>query len=137
MSGIGTRIAGAAETVGTTETMTQFPGAEGIDPELIVALEKQFGFDRPLHERYFTMLWDYLRFELGESYYQNRGVVELIVERFPVSISLGLWSMLLTYLVSIPLGSPKQSVTVVVSTYGAAPLSLSAMRPQAFCSPFS
>ena len=107
MSGIGTRIAGAAETVGTTETTTQFPGAEGIDPELIVALEKQFGFDRPLHERYFTMLWDYLRFELGESYYQNRGVVELIVERFPVSISLGLWSMLLTYLVSIPLGVAK------------------------------
>ena len=107
MSGIGTRIAGAAETVGTTETTTQFPGAEGIDPELIVALEKQFGFDRPLHERYFTMLWDYLRFELGESYYQNRAVVELIVERFPVSISLGLWSMLLTYLVSIPLGVAK------------------------------
>ena len=107
MSGIGTRIAGAAETVGTTETTTQFPGAEGIDPELIVALEKQFGFDRPFHERYFTMLWDYLRFELGESYYQNRGVVELIVERFPVSISLGLWSMLLTYLVSIPLGVAK------------------------------
>ena len=89
------------------ETGTQFPGADGIDPELIAALEKQFGFDRPLHERYFTMLWDYLRFDLGESYYQNRDVVDLVLERFPVSISLGLWSMLLTYLVSIPLGIAK------------------------------
>lgn len=104
--GVTARVAGAvAATVAPQDT--QFPGAEGIDPELIAALEKQFGFDRPIHERYLKMLWDYLRFDLGESYYQNRQVVSLILERFPVSISLGLWSMLLTYLIAIPLGVAK------------------------------
>ena len=102
------RIAGAATAPGAADTMsTQFPGAEGVDPELIAALEKQFGFDRPLHERYLQLLMDYLRFDLGESYYQNRSVVGLVFERFPVSISLGLWSMLLTYLIAIPLGVAK------------------------------
>ena len=102
------RIAGAAAAPGVADTLsTQFPGAEGIDPELIAALEKQFGFDRPLHERYLRLIWDYLRFDLGESYYQNRPVVGLVFERFPVSISLGLWSMLLTYLIAIPLGVAK------------------------------
>ena len=74
---------------------------------MIAALEKQFGFDKPLHERYFKLLWDYLRFDLGESYYQDRRVVDLVIERFPVSISLGLWSMLLTYSIAIPLGVAK------------------------------
>ena len=102
------RIAGAAAAPGAADTLTtQFPGAEGVDPELIAALEKQFGFDRPLHERYLQLLMDYLRFDLGESYYQNRSVVGLVFERFPVSISLGLWSMLLTYLIAIPLGVAK------------------------------
>ena len=102
------RIAGAvAEPVAMDAMSTQFPGAEGVDPELIAALEKQFGFDRPLHERYLQLIWDYLRFDLGESYYQNRPVLSLVFERFPVSISLGLWSMLLTYLIAIPLGVAK------------------------------
>ena len=102
------RIAGAATAPGAADTMsTQFPGAEGVDPELIAALEAQFGFDRPLHERYLRLLVDYLRFDLGDSYYQNRSVVGLVFERFPVSISLGLWSMLLTYLIAIPLGVAK------------------------------
>ena len=102
------RVAGAVAEPGMMQDQSsQFPGADGIDPELIAALEKQFGFDRPLHERYFQMLWDYLRFELGQSYFQNRQVVDLILERFPVSISLGLWSMLLTYLIAIPLGIAK------------------------------
>ena len=102
------RIAGAVAASGVADTLTtQFPGAEGVDPELIAALERQFGFDRPLHERYLQLIWDYLRFDLGESYYQNRPVVSLVFERFPVSISLGLWSMLLTYLIAIPLGVAK------------------------------
>ena len=102
------RIAGAvAEPVAVDTMTTQFPGAEGVDPELIAALEAQFGFDRPLHERYLGLLLDYLRFDLGESYYQNRPVVSLVFERFPVSISLGLWSMLLAYLIAIPLGVAK------------------------------
>ena len=102
------RIAGAVAAPGVADTLTtQFPGAEGVDPELIAALERQFGFDRPLHERYLHLIWDYLRFDLGESYYQNRAVVSLVFERFPVSISLGLWSMLLTYVIAIPLGVAK------------------------------
>lgn len=106
--GVTARIAGSAlDTAVLQDRGTQYPGAEGIDPELIAALQKQFGFDRPIHERYLQMLWDYLRFDLGESYYQNRQVVNLILERFPVSISLGLWSMLLTYLIAIPLGVAK------------------------------
>jgi microcin C transport system permease protein len=86
---------------------SQYVGAQGLDPELIAAIEKQFGFDRPLHERYFKMLWDYFNLDFGNSYYQNRPVIDLILERMPVSISLGLWSMLLVYLTSIPLGVVK------------------------------
>jgi microcin C transport system permease protein len=90
-----------------SESATQYAGAQGLDPELIKAIEKQFGFDQPLHIRYFKMLKNYLVLELGESYYQNRPVIELIKERLPVSISLGLWSMLLVYTISIPMGIAK------------------------------
>jgi microcin C transport system permease protein len=73
----------------------------------IEAIKKQFGFDRPMHERYFSMLWDYVRFDFGDSLFRGRSVSELIVERLPVSISLGLWTTLLVYLISIPLGIRK------------------------------
>jgi microcin C transport system permease protein len=105
--GATSRVAGAVAEASASDVASQYPGAEGIDPAMIAALEKQFGFDRPLHERYLQMLLDYLRFDLGESYYQNRQVIDLVMERFPVSISLGLWSMLLTYLIGIPLGVAK------------------------------
>ena len=108
--GVESRIAGAQAAPQVTDAadpMTQYAGAQGLDPELIRAIEKQFGFDKPIHERYFIMLRDYLSLNLGESYYQNRPVFDLIVERFPVSISLGLWSMLLVYFISIPLGISK------------------------------
>ena len=91
----------------TDSVQTQYADAQGLDPELIKAIEKQFGFDKPLHERYFKMLKDYLLLDLGESYYQNRPVLELIKERLPVSISLGLWSLLLVYTISIPMGVAK------------------------------
>ena len=91
----------------TDSVQTQYAGAQGLDPELIKAIEKQFGFDKPLHERYFKMLKDYLLLDLGESYYQNRPVLELIKERLPVSISLELWSLLLVYTISIPMGVAK------------------------------
>ena len=100
------RVAGTAVETAPIDSTT-YPGAEGIDPQMIAALEKQFGFDKPLHERYFKLLWDYLRFDLGESYYQDRRVVDLVIERFPVSISLGLWTTLLVYSISIPLGVAK------------------------------
>jgi microcin C transport system permease protein len=108
-TGATSRIAGAQSAPQMTETsaQTQYAGAQGLDPALIEAIEKQFGFDKPLHERYFKMLKDYLFLELGESYYQNRPVLELIKERLPVSISLGLWSMLLVYSISIPMGIAK------------------------------
>ena len=104
------RIAGAVDAqpqLDMTDTRSQYAGAQGLDPELIAAIEKQFGFDKPLHERYFKMLGDYLTLDFGESYYQNRPVVDLVVERLPVSLSLGFWSMLLIYTISIPLGIAK------------------------------
>lgn len=107
VAGVSSRVAGAQQAAPPPESATQYAGAVGLDPELIKAIEKQFGFDRPLHERYFKMLKDYLVFDLGESYYQSRPVIELIKERLPVSISLGLWSMLLVYSISIPMGIAK------------------------------
>jgi microcin C transport system permease protein len=82
-------------------------GSYGLDPELIADLERQFGFDKPWYERLGTMLVNYLQLELGTSYYQDRPVLELILERMPISISLGLWSVLLIYGISIPLGVAK------------------------------
>ena len=86
---------------------SKYRGAQGLDPEFIAELEAQFGFDKPVHERFFKMLWDYARFDFGESYYRDVAVVELIKEKLPVSITLGLWTTLLTYLISIPLGIAK------------------------------
>lgn len=79
----------------------------GLDPEIVAEIEARFGFDRPLHERYVLMLRDYLTFNFGDSLFRGRSVIELIVERLPVSISLGLWSTLIIYMVSIPLGIRK------------------------------
>jgi microcin C transport system permease protein len=84
-----------------------YPGSAGIDPAIIEELERHFGFDKPLHERFVLMMWNYLRFDFGESYFQDRPVLELVLERMPVSVSLGLWSLLLIYLISIPLGVAK------------------------------
>ena len=105
------RIAGAVDAqpqqLDMESARTQYAGAQGLDPELIAAIEKQFGFDKPIHVRYFKMLGDYLTLDFGESYYQNRPVVDLVVERLPVSLSLGFWSLLLVYTISIPLGIAK------------------------------
>lgn len=84
-----------------------YRGAEGLDPEFIADLEKYFGFDKPLHVRFFKMMWNYLRFDFGESYFRDQTVVDLVLEKMPVSISLGLWTTLLVYLISIPLGVRK------------------------------
>jgi len=82
-------------------------GARGLHPEFVAELEAQFGFDRPAHERFLVMTWNYMQFDFGESFYADRSVIELIRERLPVSISLGLWTTLLVYLISIPLGIRK------------------------------
>ncbi len=76
-------------------------------PEFIKSLEKQFGFDKPAYERFFLMLWNYLRFDFGKSYFRDVSVLQLIKEKLPVSISLGIWMTLLSYLISIPLGIRK------------------------------
>ncbi|MDX6804497.1 microcin C ABC transporter permease YejB [Terrihabitans rhizophilus] len=86
---------------------TKYRGAQGLDPAFVESLEKQFGFDRPAHERFLKMLWDYTRFDFGRSYFRDASVLDLIAEKMPVSISLGLWMTLLSYAISIPLGISK------------------------------
>ena len=81
--------------------------SRGLPPEVIADLRKQYGFDKPAYVRFAKMVWDYARFDFGESYQQNKSVLSLIAEKLPVSISLGLWSTLIIYLVSIPLGIRK------------------------------
>lgn len=93
---------GAADAV-----TSKYRGAQGLDPEFIKSLEKQYGFDKPAHERFIMMMRDYLTFNFGNSYFRDVSVLELIKEKLPVSISLGLWMTLLTYLISIPLGIRK------------------------------
>ncbi|MBR2537569.1 MAG: microcin C ABC transporter permease YejB [Hyphomicrobium sp.] len=93
---------GAADSVAS-----KYRGAQGLDPEFIKSLEKQFGFDKPAHERFFLMMKNYLTFDFGKSYFRDVSVLDLIKEKLPVSISLGLWMTLLTYLISIPLGIRK------------------------------
>ena len=85
----------------------KYAGAQGLPPEFIAELEKEFGFDKPPVQRFLTMLGDYLRFDFGESWFRSISVVDLVLEKMPVSITLGLWSTLLAYLISIPLGIRK------------------------------
>jgi microcin C transport system permease protein len=84
-----------------------YRGARGLPPELIKQLEEEFGFDKPPLERFTLMLGRYIRFDFGESFFRDRRVADLVIEKMPVSISLGLWTTLLTYLVCIPLGVAK------------------------------
>ena len=86
---------------------SKYRGAQGLDPEFIKKLEKQFGFDKPAYERFGLMLWNYARFDFGKSYFRDVSVLHLVREKLPVSMSLGIWMTLLTYLISIPLGIRK------------------------------
>jgi len=113
-SGLGSdvtaRVSGSAGEGGQTTTARpsgRYQGAQGMDPAFVAELEKQFGFDRPAHVRFFTMLGNYLRFDFGDSFYRGMSVIELIADKLPVSLSLGLWTTLVVYLVSIPLGIRK------------------------------
>lgn len=100
-------FSGTSSEVAETSETSDYVGARGLPPEFIAELEKEFGFDKPPLERFLTMLWNYLRFDFGESYFRSISVVDLVLEKMPVSISLGLWSTLLAYLISIPLGIRK------------------------------
>lgn len=86
---------------------SKYQGAQGVPEDLVKELERQFGFDKPWHQRFGKMLKDYALFDFGKSYYKDKTVWDLIKERMPVSISLGLWSTLIIYLVAIPLGIKK------------------------------
>ena len=97
--------AGMAETPGGGEE--RYIGSRGLPPEFIADLERQFGFDKPPLERFVDMMWNYMRFDFGESYFRSISVFDLVLEKMPVSITLGLWSTLIAYLVSIPLGIRK------------------------------
>ena len=96
----------AASSMGPS-SQSSYTGSEGLNPEFVARMQKTFGFDKPPHERFFLMLWNYVRLDFGESYFQNRPVFDLVVERLPISVSLGFWSLVLIYGVSIPLGMAK------------------------------
>lgn len=113
------RISGGGSDLSGTQAVQQqmmnnsasgsakYRGAQGLDPEFIKSLEKQFGFDKPLGERFMLMMTNYLKFDFGNSYFQDRRVIDLVLDKMPVSISLGLWTTLFIYLISIPLGIKK------------------------------
>ena len=105
------RFSGSSETRGPQQSTGTDPsssrGARGIPPELLERIKKQYGFDRPIHERFFLLLRNYIVFDLGDSLQSDRRVVDLVISKMPVSISLGLWTTLLVYLISIPLGVAK------------------------------
>jgi microcin C transport system permease protein len=92
---------------GADAVTSKYRGARGLDPEFIKSLEKQFGFDKPAYQRFLLMVWNYLRFDFGKSYFRDTQVIDLVKQKLPVSMSLGLWMMLLSYLISIPLGIRK------------------------------
>lgn len=105
ISGGGGDTAGQSANAGGEAS--QYRGAQGLDPAFIAQLEKQFGFDKPWYERFFGMLWNYSRFDFGESFFRDISVLDLILEKMPVSVSLGLWITLISYAISIPLGIRK------------------------------
>lgn len=104
-SGGGDMAAGSA--MSATGQSSKYRGSQGLDPEFIKELEALYGFDKPAPERFWIMVKNYARFDLGTSYYRDINVLELVLEKMPVSISLGLWSTLIIYLISIPLGIKK------------------------------
>src|ERR1700747_2928330 len=101
---VGAAIAAAPATAAINP---KYRGARGLDPELVKSLEKHFGFDKPAPERFALMLWNFARFDFGKSYFRDVSVLQLLKEKLPVSVSLGIWMTLLTYLISIPLGIRK------------------------------
>ncbi|OWV68782.1 microcin ABC transporter permease [Rhizobium sp. R339] len=103
------RLSGGGDLLGDSggDEGSRYRGAQGLDPELIAKLEKQFGFDKPPLTRFGEMMWNYIRFDFGESFFRNTSVLDLIKEKLPVSISLGIWILIFSYAISIPLGIRK------------------------------
>ena len=103
----GEQLSNNQSTQSFNSTESKYRVSQGIDPDLIMELEKQYGFDKPPLQRFFEMLKNYIVFDFGESFYKDKSVISLILEKLPVSISLGLWTTLFVYLISIPLGIKK------------------------------
>ncbi|MEL6978993.1 MAG: microcin ABC transporter permease, partial [Pseudomonadota bacterium] len=103
IGGGATEIAGQGAAAGDS----LYRGSQGIDPEFIAELERQFGLDRPVHERFLVMVYNYFTFDFGESFFKKQPVIDLIIEKLPVSLTLGFWTLLLSYTISIPLGIRK------------------------------
>ncbi|HRD76159.1 MAG TPA: microcin ABC transporter permease, partial [Hyphomicrobiaceae bacterium] len=109
-SGPGDGVAGTAGPqtgAGFDSGGSSYRGAQGLEKRFIEELNKQYGFDKPAHERFWIMIKNYLSFDFGRSFFRDEDVIKIILEKLPVSISLGLWMTLLVYLVSIPLGIRK------------------------------
>ncbi len=105
LSGGGEDVKGQKKAV--SEKTSKYRGAQGLAPELVEEIEIMYGFDKPVHVRFFNMMLDYATFDFGDSFFRDQKVVDLVLEKMPVSISLGIWSTLAIYLVSIPLGIRK------------------------------
>ena len=95
------------QTNQSSDASSKYRGSQGLDPEFIAELEKYYGFDKPAHQRFYIMLKNYIKLDFGESYFKGKKVIDLIIDKMPVSISLGLWTTLIVYLISIPLGIKK------------------------------
>ncbi|TCL71976.1 microcin C ABC transporter permease YejB [Rhizobium sp. BK251] len=108
-SGADQRLSGGGDLAQQNfdDSSSRYRGAQGLDPELIAKLEKQFGFDKPPLTRFGEMMWNYIRFDFGESFFRNTSVIDLILDKLPVSASLGVWILIFSYGISIPLGIRK------------------------------
>jgi len=95
---------GSFESTKTNTNNTDYRGAQGLPPEVIADIQKLYGFDKPAYQRFFDMVVSYATFDFGDSFFHNKSVIDLIIEKMPVTISLGLWSTLLIYIISIPMG---------------------------------
>ncbi len=99
-----TETLGKRQTANDGGLSSKYRGAQGLDPAFLRELEVMYGFDKPAHKRFLKMLGNYIRFDFGESFFRNQRVIDLVLDKMPVSISLGLWTTLLIYTISIPLG---------------------------------
>ena len=100
-------VDGVSKGLSTSINNQQYRGAQGLSAEMVDKIKAQYGFDRPAYERFGLMLKNYLTFDFGTSFFKDKAVTQLLYEKMPVTISLGLWSTLLIYLISIPLGIKK------------------------------
>jgi len=107
LGGSSAEVSNSSPSVASGGSSSKYQGAKGLDPELIKRIEKMYGFDKPAYERFFIMIKSYATFDFGESFFRDKKVTDLVLEKMPVSISLGLWATLIIYLISIPLGIKK------------------------------